>query len=61
MPFCNGADRGCNITPRKSGQTSLWCRRAWTVSQPAQAVMQICRRERNALSLVLQPPPKTSR
>jgi len=24
MPCCNGADRGCNITPRESGQTSLW-------------------------------------
>src|SRR5208337_4177181 len=35
---------------RESGQTSLWCRRAWTVSQPAQAVMQKCRRGRNDLS-----------
>jgi hypothetical protein len=24
MPCCNGADRGCNIIPRESGQTSLW-------------------------------------
>jgi len=24
MPFCNGADRGCNITSRESGQTSSW-------------------------------------
>jgi len=24
MPTCNGSDRGCNITPRESGQTSLW-------------------------------------
>ncbi len=24
MPTCNGPDRGCNITPRESGQTSLW-------------------------------------
>jgi hypothetical protein len=24
MPTCNGTDRGCNITPRESGQTSLW-------------------------------------
>jgi hypothetical protein len=24
MPPCNGTDRGCNITPRESGQTSLW-------------------------------------
>jgi hypothetical protein len=24
MPFCNGADRGCNITPRESAPTSLW-------------------------------------
>jgi hypothetical protein len=23
-PCCNGADRGCNITPRASRQTSLW-------------------------------------
>ena len=22
--FCNGTDRGCDITPRESGQTSLW-------------------------------------
>jgi hypothetical protein len=24
MPPCNGSDRGCNITLRESGQTSLW-------------------------------------
>ena len=24
MPTCNGSDRGCKITPRESGQTSLW-------------------------------------
>ena len=23
-PLCNGADRGCNITSRESGQTSSW-------------------------------------
>jgi len=23
-PFGNGTDRGCDITPRESGQTSLW-------------------------------------
>jgi hypothetical protein len=48
-PPCNGADRGCDITPPERGQTSLGCRRAWTVSQPAQAVLQICRRGRNDL------------
>ncbi len=26
MPPCNGVDRGCNITPRENGQTSLWSR-----------------------------------
>src|SRR5262245_37050266 len=50
MPPCNGADRGCDITPRESGQTSLRCRRAWIVSQPAKAVMQTCRQGRNGLS-----------
>lgn len=24
MPPCNGSDRGCNITPRESEQTSSW-------------------------------------
>jgi hypothetical protein len=24
MPFCNGADRGCDIILRESGQTSSW-------------------------------------
>jgi hypothetical protein len=24
MPPCNRADRGLNVTPRESGQTSLW-------------------------------------
>src|ERR1700730_4866111 len=24
MPFCNRMDRGCNIIPRESGQTSSW-------------------------------------
>jgi hypothetical protein len=24
MPSCSGSDRGCDITPRESGQTSLW-------------------------------------
>src|ERR1035437_3137176 len=24
--LCNGANRGCDITPRESGQTSLWSR-----------------------------------
>ena len=24
MPLCNGADRGCNIIRRESGQTSVW-------------------------------------
>src|SRR5262249_48738038 len=24
LPPCNGADRGCDSTPRESGQTSLW-------------------------------------
>ena len=24
MLFCNGTDRGCDSTPRESGQTSLW-------------------------------------
>jgi hypothetical protein len=24
MPFCNGADRGCDITPPERVQTSLW-------------------------------------
>jgi hypothetical protein len=24
MPICNRPDRGCNITSRESGQTSLW-------------------------------------
>jgi len=26
MPPYNGVDRGCNITPRENGQTSLWSR-----------------------------------
>jgi hypothetical protein len=35
MPTCNGPDRGWDITPRDTGQTSLWCRRASSGSQPA--------------------------
>jgi len=46
-PACNRPDRGCDITPRESGLTSLWCRRARTVSQPAQGAKQNCRRGRN--------------
>jgi hypothetical protein len=26
-PFCNGADRGCNITLPEREQTSIWCLR----------------------------------
>jgi hypothetical protein len=46
-PVGNGPDRGCDMTPPERGQTSPGCRRARTVSQPAQAVMQRCRRGRN--------------
>ena len=48
MPACNGPDKGCDLTLRASGQTSLGCWRTRTVSQPAQAVLQICRRGRKA-------------
>jgi len=47
MPTCNGLDRGCDITPPEKGQTSPWCRRARTVSQPAQGATQIGRQGRN--------------
>jgi hypothetical protein len=53
MPPCNGVDRGCvtgNITPRESGQTSIWSfitreldqplweRRQMTAGQPTGAL-----------------------
>jgi hypothetical protein len=46
-PAGNRPDRGCDITPRETGQTSLWCWRAWTGSEPAQEATQNCRRGRN--------------
>src|SRR5262249_38717384 len=34
-PAGNRPDRGCDITPRETGPTSLWCWRTGTGSQPA--------------------------
>ena len=34
-PFCNRMDRGCNITPRESGQTSLWSLFTRELSEPS--------------------------
>ena len=46
-PAGNGPDRGCNLTPRETGLTSLWCWRTGTGSQPAQEAKQNGRRGRN--------------
>ena len=35
MPFCNGADRGCDIILRESGQTSSWSLFTREFAEPA--------------------------
>ena len=50
MPACNGPDRGCDITPRETGPTSLRCWRAGTGGQPAQEAKKTCRRGRKGRS-----------
>ena len=56
-PVCNGLDRGCNITPGESGQTSPWCGRTRMLSQPASGSVaeRSARLQRSAL--VRLPPP----
>jgi len=34
MPGCNGPDRGWDITPRESGQTSVWSTVARWLTDP---------------------------
>jgi hypothetical protein len=43
----NRPDRGCDITPRETGQTSLWCWRTSPGREPAKEAMPNCRRGRN--------------
>jgi hypothetical protein len=50
MLACNGPDRGCDITPRETGLTSLWRWRTGMGGQPAQGAMQTCRRGRKGRS-----------
>ena len=40
-PSCNGADTGCNITRRESGQTSLRCLGTRTMEESIQKVLQM--------------------
>jgi hypothetical protein len=61
MPVGNRSDRGCDITPRETGPTSLWCRRASSGSQPALGSKAELSAGSQGPLLVRLPPPKSSR
>ena len=45
MPPCNRMDRGCNITPRESGQNSSWSRATGILENLHNGGKQMVRRE----------------
>ena len=57
MPTCNGPDRGCDITPRETGLTSLGWGRSGTDSQAALGRVADKSAWSQGPALVLLPPP----